>query len=149
MSLAWSQGGPLGCKLKYQICPGPFHPLTFKFSRRAQREGGEVQASYPPYTKEHIHGRTAEDVVRSRDNGDPPSPRDRCGHSHTDQPAHEPKDATEPIRRGSSAQVAPRREQQAASIASAQSPVTTSKPPARIPMMRGMVIPVSSQKLLV
>ncbi|KAI1489775.1 fungal-specific transcription factor domain-containing protein [Biscogniauxia mediterranea] len=45
--------------------------------RKVQQDGQQAQASYPPYnsTDESSHARPAEDVVRSRLNGEPTSPR--------------------------------------------------------------------------
>lgn len=73
--------------------------LIERHSRRSERPGENVQASYPPYdTDQSNRSKTAEDLVRSRNNGEPASPpasqdgttqpdghRDSCGgHSHDD-----------------------------------------------------------------
>ncbi|KAI1267608.1 hypothetical protein F5Y18DRAFT_306748 [Xylariaceae sp. FL1019] len=70
----------MNCYLDSETCVVTGRASRF---RKAQREGTEdAEASHPPYPADgYAHGRTAEDIVRSRINGEPVSPRaDRLNH---------------------------------------------------------------------
>ncbi|KAK6194045.1 hypothetical protein LQW54_011847 [Pestalotiopsis sp. IQ-011] len=86
----------MNCYLDSETCVVTGRASRF---RRSERPGENVQASYPPYdTDQSNRSKTAEDLVRSRNNGEPASPpasqdgttqpdghRDSCGgHSHDD-----------------------------------------------------------------
>lgn len=84
----------MNCYLDNETCV-----VTGRASRlRGQRENDNTQASFPPYAADDCgHGRTSEDVVNSRNNGELPSLREEseCNAASQDLP-NRPENQTSP-----------------------------------------------------
>ncbi|KAI0141635.1 hypothetical protein GGR57DRAFT_403338 [Xylariaceae sp. FL1272] len=104
----------MNCYLDSETCVVTGRASRF---RKAQREGTEdVEASHPPYAADDCaHGRTAEDIVRSRINGEPASsradgfnnpqlsdnPASTHSHTHSHDFATHPEHGTRPEQQSS------------------------------------------------
>lgn len=85
----------MNCYLDNETCVVTGRASRF---RRGQRENDNTQASFPPYAADDCgHGRTSEDVVNSRNNGELPSLREEseCNAASQDLP-NRPENQTSP-----------------------------------------------------
>ncbi|XXH02568.1 hypothetical protein Hte_008945 [Hypoxylon texense] len=85
----------MNCYLDNETCVVTGRASRF---RRGQRENDNTQASFPPYAADECsHGRTSEDVVNSRNNGEVPSLRaeSECNATAQDIPIR-PENQTSP-----------------------------------------------------